>query len=76
MKTEVEQMIDAEIVSCNFEEWADYLATKYSVVPISIFEANIEKTLSETKTLKKTSIKLIPHTPQIEAVFTRGTTVH
>ena len=49
MKTEVEQMSDAEIVSCNFEEWADYLATKYSVVPISIFETNIEKTLSETK---------------------------
>lgn len=49
MKTEVEQMSDAEIVSCNFEEWATYLATKYSVVPISIFETNIEKTLSETK---------------------------
>lgn len=49
MKTEVEQMGDAEIVSCNFEEWADYLATKYSVVPISIFETNIEKSLSETK---------------------------
>ena len=49
MKTEVEQMGDAEIVSCNFEEWAYYLATKYSVVPISIFETNIEKSLSETK---------------------------
>ena len=49
MKTEVEQMSDAEIVSCNFEEWAGYLATKYSVVPISIFETNIEKSLSETK---------------------------
>lgn len=33
METEVEQMSDAEIVSCNFEEWADYLATKYSVAP-------------------------------------------
>lgn len=54
MKTEVEQMSDVEIVSCNFEEWADYLATKYSVAPISIFEANIEKTLSETK-VKKTN---------------------
>ncbi|RFT26096.1 hypothetical protein CG392_04525, partial [Gardnerella vaginalis] len=49
MKTEVEQMSDEEIVSYNFEEWADYLATKYSVAPISIFETNIEKTLSETK---------------------------
>lgn len=42
-------MSDAEIVSCDFQEWADYLATKYSIVPISIFETNIEKTLSETK---------------------------
>ena len=42
MKSEVEQMSDAEIVSCNFQEWADYLADKYSIVPISIFETNIE----------------------------------
>lgn len=49
MKSEVERMSDAEIVSCDFQEWADYLATKYSIVPISIFETNIEKTLSETK---------------------------
>lgn len=49
MKTEVEQMSDAEIVSCDFEEWVTYLTTKYSVVPISIFETNIEKTLFKTK---------------------------
>lgn len=49
MKNEVEQMSDAEIVSCNFEEWTDYLSSKYSIVPISIFETNIDRTLSETK---------------------------
>lgn len=49
MKLEVDQMSDGEIVSCNFEEWADYLAEKYYVSPISIFETNIEKTLAETK---------------------------
>lgn len=49
MKTEVEQMSDAEIVSCNFDEWIVYLITKYSITPISIFETNIEKTLAETK---------------------------
>lgn len=54
-------MIDAEIVSCNFEEWADYLATKYSVVPISIFEANIEKTLSETKIKKANPFRGHPY---------------
>ena len=36
MKTEVEQMSDEEIVSCDFEEWVTYLATKYSVVPLSL----------------------------------------
>ena len=53
MKSEVEQMSDAEIVSCNFQEWADYLADKYSIVPISIFETNIERSLSETKVKKE-----------------------
>lgn len=52
IKTEIEQMSDAEIVYCNFDEWADYLASKYSVSPISIFETNIERTLSETKVKK------------------------
>lgn len=61
MKTEVEQMSDAEIVSCNFEEWVDYLATKYSVVPISIFETNIEKTLSETKVKRANPFRGYPY---------------
>ena len=54
MKTEVEQMSDTEIVSCNFEEWAAYLFEKYYISPISIFETNIERTLSETK-VKRTN---------------------
>lgn len=54
MKAEVEQLSDEEIISCNFQEWADYLVNKYSVVPISIFETSIEKTLSETK-VKRTN---------------------
>lgn len=49
MKSEVEQMSNAEIASCNFEEWAGYLANKYYIAPISVFETNIERTLSETK---------------------------
>ena len=57
MKTEVEKMSDSEVVSCNFEEWADYLTTKYSVIPISIFETNIEKTLSKTKVKQANSFR-------------------
>ncbi len=52
MKAEVEQMSDAEIVACNFQEWADYLVNKYYVAPITVFEISIEKSISETKVKK------------------------
>lgn len=61
MKTEVEQISDAEIVSYNFEEWADYLSAKYSVTPISVFETNIEKTISETKVKKANPFRMYPY---------------
>ena len=49
MKSEVEQMIEAEICSCDFQEWVGYLAGKYAVVPITLFETNIERTLLKQK---------------------------
>lgn len=49
MKTEVEQISNSEIGAYDFDEWTKYLAEKYSVIPISIFEDHIEKTLSEIK---------------------------
>lgn len=49
MNNEVEQMSDAEIVSCDFKKWADYLVDKYTITPITIFETNIERSLTETK---------------------------
>ena len=52
MKAEVAQITDAEIVSCDFKEWIDYLVNKYSIVPISLFEKNIERSLSE-ETVKR-----------------------
>ena len=60
MKAEVEQMSDADIVSCNFDEWANYLVSKYSVIPISIFETSIEKSLTETKVKKSNPFRGIP----------------
>ena len=65
MKEEVEQLSDAEIVSCDFQEWATYLANKYSVVPVTIFENNIDKKLSETK-VKKANPNVI--TPVLHAL--------
>lgn len=61
MKAEVEQMSDTEIISCDFQEWVNYLASKYSVAPISIFETNIERTLSETKVKKSNPFRGHPY---------------
>ena len=49
MKTVVEQISNSEIGTYDFDEWVDYLAEKYFVTPILIFENHIEKTLSEIK---------------------------
>lgn len=60
MKSEVDQMSDVDIVSCNFEEWADYLAEKYYIAPISVFETNIERILSETKVKRANALRGYP----------------
>ena len=49
MNAEVNQMSDEEILSCNIQEWADYLTNKYYISPILIYETNIEKSLSKIK---------------------------
>ena len=61
MKTEVEQISDSEIVSCNFDEWANYFSTKYFVMPISIFETNIDRKLTETKVKKENPFRGAPY---------------
>ncbi len=52
MIAEVERMTDTEIHSCNFQEFADYLVKKYYISPITIFETNIDRSLSKTKVKK------------------------
>lgn len=49
IKAEIESLSDTEIITCDFEEWKDYIYSKYSVVPITLFEENIEQSLSERK---------------------------
>ena len=58
MKSEVDQMSDAEIVSCNFEEWADYLAEKYFIAPSSVFETNIERLEQIVRAMERGEISL------------------
>lgn len=57
MKLEVDEMSDAEIVSCNFNEFADYLADKYYIDPIILFETNIEKKLSKIKVKRENLLR-------------------
>ena len=61
MKSEVEQMTDAEIVTCNFQEWAGYLAEKYTIAPVVLFDTNIERTLTETKVKKSNPFRGHPY---------------
>ena len=49
MKWDVEQISDEEIISCNFQEWVNYLVKKYYITPISIVESEINKEISKTK---------------------------
>ena len=49
MNQEILALKDSEILTCDFEQWADYLASKYYIEPIKLFENNIDKTMSETK---------------------------
>ena len=63
LKNEVEQMSDAEIVSCDFQEWSTYLADKYAITPVTLFETSIERTLTETKVKKSNPFRGHPYEP-------------
>lgn len=52
IKKEVYQMSDEEIMTCDFTEWCDYLYEKYKVLPIILYEENMEQTITETKVKK------------------------
>jgi hypothetical protein len=49
MRDEIQSFSDEEIMSCDFDEWADFFVSKYSIATIEVFENNIEKTMQETK---------------------------
>lgn len=49
MKSEVEGITDSEILSCDFQDWTNYLTNNYSVAPITIFESAIDRRLNKTK---------------------------
>ena len=63
MKSEVQRMTDSEILCCDFQEWSSYLVDKYYIMPITVFETNIEKTLSETKVKQANMFRGSPYEP-------------
>lgn len=64
MKDEVEEMNNTTIVSCDFQEWADYLSNKYYIPPILIFETNVEPNLIETPVKKANPFHHFPYEPE------------
>ena len=64
MKDEVEEMNNTTIVSCDFQEWADYLSNKYSIPQILIFETNVEPNLIETPVKKANPFHHFPYEPE------------
>ena len=68
MKDEVEEMNNTTIVSCDFQEWADYLSNKYYIPPILIFETNVEPNLIETPVKKANPFHHFPYEPEYHEV--------
>ena len=64
MAAEVSQMSDADINSCNFEEWTSYLADKYYISPITIFEENVERSMVEVKVKKYNHCRFFDFEPE------------
>lgn len=60
MQDEITRLSDAEITSCNLQKWADHFAAQYYVAPISLFEANIEKSISKIKIKKQNPYRGAP----------------
>lgn len=49
IKSEVESLSDSDILSQDIQDLTNYFLDKYTLVPIAIFETNIQRTLCETK---------------------------
>lgn len=49
MAQEILAFKDADIVRCDFDEWAEYFDSKYYIEPITLFNDHIEKNITESK---------------------------
>lgn len=49
LEEEVSRISDANISSCEIQEWIDYLVGKYAISPVILFEEAISQKLEEMK---------------------------
>ena len=70
LEDEICKMSNINILSCDFEEWTDYLVKKYSIVPITLLETNIEQRLEEIKIQRDNPLRGYPY--QLDYVETDG----
>lgn len=61
--SEIDSMSDSEVTSCDFQEWCEYLISKYSVMPITLFEDNISRSISEIKVKQRNIFAGHPYEP-------------
>lgn len=61
--SEINNISDKEITSCDLQEWNDYLCDKYTVNSISLYEESIEKTISKEVIKKHNPFAGHPYEP-------------
>ena len=61
IKSEVESLSDSVILSQDLQDLTSYFVDKYTLVPITIFETNIQRTLCETKVKKPNRFRGNPY---------------
>lgn len=52
LKDEVEKMSDADIATCDFQEWMEYLYSNSMIVLVTVYEDSIIQSLVDTKVKK------------------------
>lgn len=52
LKSEVNRMTDEEILTCDFQEWIDYLISKYEIQPLVLYENSTEQSIIGIKVKK------------------------
>ena len=58
LKNEIASMSDEQILSCNFDEWIDYLQQKYSVIVLTFLGHSLQNSKSARTPWQKTQYNI------------------